>query len=35
MIKSMNRFVVAENFDEAMNAYAECFKKDEVLPDNI
>ena len=35
MIKSMNRFVVAENFDEAMNVYFECFKKNEVLPDNI
>ena len=35
MIKSMCRFVVAENFDEAMTAYAECFKKNEVLPDNI
>ena len=35
MIKSMNRFVVAENFDEAINAYAESFKKNEVLPDNI
>ena len=35
MIKSINRFVVAENFDEAINAYAESFKKNEVLPDNI
>lgn len=35
LIKSMNRFVVAENFDEAMNAYTESFKKNEVLPDNI
>lgn len=35
MIKSMNRFVVAENFDEAINAYTESFKKNEVLPDNI
>ena len=35
MIKSMNRFVVAENFDEAINANTESFKKNEVLPDNI
>ena len=35
MLKAMNRFVVAENFDEAMVAYTECFKKNEVLPDNI
>ena len=35
MIKSMNRFVVAENFDEAIVAYTEAFKKNEVLPDNI
>ena len=35
MIKSMNRFVVAENFDEAMTASTESFKKNEVLPDNI
>ena len=34
-IKAACRFVVAENFDEAINAYAECFKKDEVLPYNI
>ena len=32
MIKASCRFVVAENFDEAMNAYAESFKKNEVLP---
>lgn len=35
MIKSMNRFVVAENFDEAIVAAQECFKTDAVLPDNI
>ena len=35
VIKSMNRFVVAENFDEAIVAYTEAFKKNEVLPDNI
>ena len=35
LIKSMNRFVVAENFDEAIVAYTEAFKKNEVLPDNI
>ena len=35
MLKAMNRFVVAENFDEALVAYNECFKKNEVLPDNI
>ena len=32
MLKAMNRFVVAENFDEAMVAYTECFKKNEILP---
>lgn len=35
MIKSMKRFVVSENFDEALSAATECFKKNEVLPDNI
>ena len=35
MIKASCRFVVAENFDEAINAYTECFKKNEVLPSNI
>ena len=35
MLKAMNRFVVAENFDEAMVAYTECFKRDIFLPDNI
>lgn len=35
MIKSMNRFVVAENFDEAIVASMECFKSNAVLPDNI
>ena len=35
MLKSMNKFVVAENFDEALVAYTECFKSNLVLPDNI
>lgn len=35
MIKGMNRFVVAENFDEAIVAASECYKSDQVLPDNI
>lgn len=35
MIKSMSRFVVAENFDEAGVAYTECFKSNKVLPDCI
>jgi len=35
MLKAMNKFVVAENFDEALVAYTECFKKNQVLPDNI
>jgi len=35
MLKAMNKFVVAENFDEALVAYTECFKNSQVLPDNI
>mmetsp|Transcript_14893 Transcript_14893/g.20171 ORF Transcript_14893/g.20171 Transcript_14893/m.20171 type:complete len:95 (+) Transcript_14893:717-1001(+) len=35
MIKSMKKFVVAENFDEAEAAYTECFKSNSRLPDNI
>lgn len=35
MIKAMSRFVVAENFEEAEAQFNECFKKQEVLPDQV
>lgn len=35
MLKSMMRFVVCENFDEAMSFATECFKKQAELPGNI
>ena len=34
-IKASCKFVVAENFDEAMNAVFDCYKKNEVLPDSV
>jgi len=35
MIKSMKRFTVSENFEEAEATYTDCFKSQTRLPDNI